>query len=324
MNRVNKLKIFAITTALFIPTACVKDNSYKNDEIITTARYVRENSYDNNVVRVESDYSYPKLITTQATTTSTTTTTTTTTETTTTTVTTTIPDPYKDIRYLERVNNNDLDIASLNDFIIKYSEYAKIDYNTALQVINDNLASIENDYASIRGGIMCTLFTYSDNNGILSPYTSDREIREDMTQEEKESIMIEFCDNLAMCTDDKYIVLSAFREETGRGTSERCVYDNNYGGIRIYGEAGCNGEYGMYSTPEFGIYREVKLVYNKLSNIRSNGINDINSVVYSFACKYNPDYADYYSGKILGWVYDVQNDYGDFSSYGGYQKVYGE
>ena len=322
MEKKNKLKLFALATALLIPTSCVKDSNrdYTN-KITTNAKYVRENEYDNKEIKV--NYVTTPITTTSTNTTSTTTTTatTTTTSTTTTVVTTTAPDPYKDIRNLELLNNNDLDIELLKDFIVKYSSYTKLDYATALQVINNNIASIESDYTSIRGGIMCTLFTYADENGILSPYTYDREIREDMTQEEKESIMIEFCDNLSMCTDDKYIVISAFREETGRGTSSRCVYDNNYGGIRIYGEAGCNGEYGMYSTPEFGIYREVKLVYNKLNNIRSNGIYDISSVVYSFACKYNPDYADQYSGKIMGWVYDVQSDYGDFSSYGGYQKI---
>ena len=85
---------------------------------------------------------------------------------------------------------------------------------------------------------------------------------------------------------------------------------------------GCNGEYGMYSTPEFGMYREVKLIYNKLVSIRSNGASDINSVIYSFACRYNPDYADHYAGKISGWVSNVQSEYGDFTSIDSYQKVY--
>ena len=88
--------------------------------------------------------------------------------------------------------------------------------------------------------------------------------------------------------------------------------DNNYGGIRIYGEAGCNGEYGKYSTPEYGMYREVRCISNKLNNIRENGINDLNSVVYNFSCRYNPDYADMYSSKILNWVNNIRDEYQSF------------
>lgn len=326
MNKIKCLKIFAFSTAMMIPTVCFTNSKY--EKVVKNknrASIVYE--IENNTVKLNGVFEPigPKeVIPPVAQITTALKTTTTTVTTTTQTTTTTEPvDEYKDIRNLEMLSNNDLSISELKDFIVKYSGYAKLDYKDALKVINDNVETIESDYSSIRGGIMCTLFTYSNEQGILSPYTSDREIREDMTQEEKESIMIEFCDNLCMCNDDKYIVLSAFREETWNGTSSRCVYDNNYGGIRIYGEAGCNGEYGMYSTPEFGIYREVKLIYNKLVSIRNNGTSDINSVVYSFACKYNPEYASTYSNKIMGWVYNVQNEYGDFSSSSSYQKVYG-
>ncbi len=240
--------------------------------------------------------------------------TTTATSTSTTIVTTTEKiDKYKNIRFLEGLKNNDLTIDELDNFIIRYCGFAKLSYDDALEVLKSNLSSIENDYQSIRGGIMCSLFMYANENGILKVHTDDREIREEMTQEDKENLMIEFCDNLCLSVEDKYIVLSAFREETGRGVSERCVYDNNYGGIRIYNEEGCNGEYGKFSTPEFGIYRQVKCVNGKLINIHNEGVYDIDSVAYEFACRYNPDYASLYSQKILGWVYDVQNDYGDFS-----------
>ena len=92
-----------------------------------------------------------------------------------------------------------------------------------------------------------------------------------------------------------------------------CVYNNNYGGIRIYNEAGCNGEYGRYSTPEYGIYRQVKCINGKLKNIHEQSVYDINLVAYYFAHSYNPGHEDVYSNKILGWVNDVKSDYGDFS-----------
>ena len=306
-----KIKIFVAAT-LILPTVGALSIANKNET--------------KELEMIHADDNMVEELTTEPTTlvesTTTTVESTTTMVTTTTVVTTTEPvDIYKHLRHLELLNNNDLSIEELDSFINKYAGYAKLSYDEALQVINDNIDSIK-EYESIRGGIMCTLFSYSNEIGLLSPYTENREIRPDMTQEEKESIMIEFSDNLCMCVDDKYIVLSAFREETGRGISDMCVYNNNYGGIRIYGEAGCNGEYGRYSTPEFGMYREVSLINKKLKSIRENGTNDIGSVVYAFACRYNPDYADHYSGKIMNWVYDVQNDYGDFSNTESYQKVY--
>lgn len=314
MKSIKKLRICAATvTTILVPTLCTNSGLSNEERNVAKAILYSIEEENNDIVST----------TTTMNTTTTTNAITTTTSTTTTVVTTTEPvDIYKHIRNLEQLKNNDLSIEDLDLFINKYASYTKLSYEEALEVINNNIETIENDYQSIRGGIMCTLFSYSNDNGLLSVYTEDRDIRVDMTQQEKESIMIEFCDNLCMCTDDKYIVLSAFREETGRGISEMCVYNNNYGGIRIYGEAGCNGEYGKYSTPEFGIYREVKCVGNKLSNIRSNGTTDINSVVYAFACRYNPEYADHYSSKISGWVYDVQRDYGDFSNTESYQKVY--
>lgn len=305
-NMILKLKVFACSAALTLPLLSTKTNFTAGEDFGTKAIIMSDDS--NNEVEKETKET---TVTTVVTTTTTTTTA----------VTTTEPvDEYKKIRNLELLKNNDLSIEELNNFIVKYASYTKLNYDEALYAINENIDSVENDYESIRGGIMCILFSYSNNAGILSPYTYDKEVREDMTQEEKEKTMIEFCDNLCMSNDDKSIVLAAFREETGCGTSYRCVQDNNYGGIRIYGEAGCNGQYGMYSTPEFGMYREVKLIYNKLVSIRSNGTNDLNSVVYAFAKRYNPDHADMYSGKILNWVYNVQNDYGNFSEVS-YQKV---
>ena len=309
--KINNLKIIALTTALSMPVFCCGDSSYRlNKSSRANAACV---AYDDNY---SFDDTSVNLTTTSISTTTTTSTITTTTMSTTTSVVTTeeVIDEYKDIRKYEKLKNNDLSIEELDSFIKRYSSLAKLSYEDSLKVIDENIDSIENDYISIRGGIMCSLFSYSCDNGILSPYTMDRETRVDMTQEEKENIMIEFCDNLGLNTDDIGIVIAVFREETGNGTSSRCVNDNNYGGIRIYGEAGCNGEYGVYSTPEFGIYRQVKCVSNKLLNIRSEGVNDLNSVVYSFACRYNPEYADTYSSKIMGWLYNVQSDYVNFSS----------
>ena len=58
------------------------------------------------------------------------------------------------------MKNNDLSIEELDSFIKRYSSLAKLSYEDALKVIDENIDSIENDYNSIRGGIMCSLFSY--------------------------------------------------------------------------------------------------------------------------------------------------------------------
>jgi len=301
---IKNFKAFLLASVLSIPTFCYGDTPYKVNK---TESVSKTNAACINFDNITEETT--SIITTSITTT-------TTTATTSEIVTTTeIVDQFKHLRIFENLKNNNLSIEELDMFIKRYADFSKVSYEEAVTILSDNIQSIESDYDSICGGIMCTLFNYANDNGILSPYTESREIRENMTQQEKEDLIIEFCRNLNLCNDDICIVLAAFREETGNGTSYKCVYDNNFGGIRIYNEAGCNGEYGMYSTPEFGAYRQVKCISNKLKNIRNEGINDLDSVVYNFSCRYNPEYASTYSSKILGWVYDVQSDYSDFSSY---------
>ena len=302
--KINKIKALILAGILSIPCFSSGSTHYKLNRVsrVDAANIVFD---DNNAIEEKEEINQVSAL-------STTTVSTTTTSVVTTIVTTEAIDQYKNIRQFEHLKNNDLSIENLDLFIKRYSSFAKLSYDDAVNIINDNIDIIENDYASIRGGIMCCLFSYSNNMGILHVHTDDREIREDMTQQDKEGLIIEFCNNLDLCYDDVSIVLAAFREETGNGTSYKCVNDNNYGGIRIYGEEGCNGEYGMYSTPEFGIYRHVKCVSNKLIDIRSHGSNDLENIVYEFAYRYNRDYVEQYSNKILNWVYSVQSDYASF------------
>ena len=304
--KIKNLKPIILASLLTVPIFCYGNSMYKlnkksSRDVGATSIELNDNDIDNNISTTDYLYIDSSICSTTVPTT------------TVTTVVTEPVDEYKHLRDIEKLKNNDLSIEELDLFIKRYSSFCKISYDDSINIIRNNFESIENDYDSIRGGIMCTLFTYASDNGLLSVYTNDREIRENMTQQEKEDLIIEFCNNLNLCYDDISIVLSAFREETGNGTSYKCVNDNNYGGIRIYGEAGCNGEYGKYSTPEFGAYRQVKCISKKLNRIRNDGVSDLNSVVYCFARSYNPDYADTYSSKILNWVYDVQSDYNSFN-----------
>jgi len=301
--KIRSIKSLVLASLLSIPLFSYSGDNFK------LSKYSKANA-----VRDDSSYDFQGCTVSVPQTTECATSVSTTVCSTTVTTTTENVDQFKNIRKFECLKNNDLEIEQLDIFIRKYASFSKLSYEDALNVLSENIESVELDYESIRGGIMCNLFSYSNNNGILSVYTNDKEIREDMNQQEKEEKIIEFCNNLSLCDDDISLILAVFREETGNGTSYRCINDNNYGGIRIYGEEGCNGEYGMYSTPEFGAYRHVKCIFNKLKNIRGNGNNDLESVVYEFAYNYNRDYASTYSSKILNWIYSVRDDYDSFNN----------
>ena len=221
MNRlgVRKLKIMALGLTLLMPATIIdaSTSDYKLDNKVTLI-----NDNDSSIKNIE--YS-KKSIVIETTTTTSLTTTIVTTPTTTIPVTTIPPvDIYKDIRFLEDVSNNDLTIEELNKFIIKYSSLAHYSYYDALDIIKNNLDSINKDYDSIKGGIMCTLFETASENNVLSGYcdSSIIELR-NMTLEEQESIMLEMCDNLSLTTDEKLIVLAIFRHETGNGESNLCL-----------------------------------------------------------------------------------------------------
>ena len=192
-----KIIALSISSISFLPSVFVSSASIRSGEIDSNdSSYIE--SIDDDIdsdICIETTTETTEMVTTESL------------------VTTTEPvDVFKDIRFLENLSNNDLSIEELDNFIIRYCELSKLSYDVALDVLKDNIDTIESDYISIRGGIMVSLFDYSTNNGILSPYTENRVIREDMTQEEKENIMLEFCDNLCLSVEDKYIVLSAFRE----------------------------------------------------------------------------------------------------------------
>lgn len=316
-KKIKGLKITALVATLLVPISysagkfAIKGSSDANIVL------VEDNEYDGAKIKsIETTIPVESTTTTttiQTTTTAQTTTTTTTTETTTT---TTEPvDEYKDIRFLEELDNNDLSIDELDDFIEKYSSYSHYSYEQSLDIIKNNLESINNDYESIKGGIMCTLFESASENNVLSGYCSyDKIEQRDMTLQEQEEIMLEMCDNLSLSTNEKLVALAIFRHETGNGTSSRCVNDNNYGGIRLG-----SGEYAIYQTPEYGIYRTLMCINNHMKRSLANGNTSLEAFVYGVATGYNGPYADVWTSKILEFVGYVSSDYNNFENGNVYQ-----
>lgn len=264
------------------------------------------------IVRKKITYSYSNDNIIENTTFATTSTTTTnnTTIPTTTTITTT-ESKYKELAFLYGMSD-DYSLEQLHDIIIKYSSYSHIDYDEAIKIIKENSNYIENDCVNTEAGIVKTLF----DNCELGDYC-DQSIIETrtMNRDEKEKNMIEICNSLGINDTDKIIILSIFRWETGHGESDLCVYCNNYGGITV------NNGFGRFQTPEYGMYRAIKCMYNHIQNSKNNlGTDDMYSIIDNMASIYCPPTASEWARQIKSMTYSVDEYYNSFEEYKKYEK----
>ena len=239
-------------------------------------------------------------------TTSTETTTVTTTKIIETTVPTTV-NPYSDILFLNDIDSN-ISLEEINNYIIKYSSYSKYSYDEAVDIIYNNLDNV-NNYSSLKGYILCTLFDSANSDGLLSSTCSSSIVENrDMDLQQKEEIMLDMCDSLSLSNTDKTIVLAIFRHETGNGTSSRCVNDNNYGGIKV-GES-----FGVYQTPEYGIYKAIMCIDGHIErNKEKLGTDDMYSIVSGMSYSYCPGTASDWTNKVISFCNTVSYDYNNFA-----------
>ena len=297
-----KIKVLPLLVAMVTSTGSI---GFVLDKSNSATGYTVFKDIDDDILdeKVKLVYDFPRPINI---TTSRSYVTTTTTSTTTTTVTTT-ESKYKDILFLSETGYS---LDNINGMIIKYSGYCNLEYNQCVSILNDNYDLISN-YSSLEEGIMRVLF---DCSGLSCYCNSDCKVIKSMDRDQMEAIMLNMCDVMCISNDDKKIILSIFRWETGHGTSDLCVYNNNYGGIRVY-----NGEFGIYQTPEYGMYRAIECMYGHICRARNNGCSDIYSIISYISTSYCPGTADAWTSSISGMTYSVSNYY-DFES--GYVKKY--
>lgn len=218
-------------------------------------------------------------------------------------LTTTTENIYKDIMFLDGISST-YDISEVNDIIVKYSSYCDLSYDQAVSILSDGFDI--NSYNSLEDAIMRTLFDKGCDLGFISTYCVDGSKKNrEMTRDEQESIMLDMCDVMGIPNDYKKIVLAIFRWETGNGTSYLCVENNNYGAIKI------GKNFGVYQTPEFGMYRAIKCIYGHIIKSNNKGFYDINSVVSDMSYRYCFDTASDWTNHVLGMVSNV-SDYYDF------------
>ena len=214
--------------------------------------------------------------------------------------TTTTTNIYQDIMFL---NSNEYTIEEINDMIIKYSSYCNITYDETLKLLKNNKKNIKN-YKTIEEYIMCTTFDKAEENKLISNYCTDGSIiKKELTRDEQEKTMIEICDVLNISNEEKQIVLAIFRWETGHGTSPLCVNCNNYGGIKI------SNEFGIYQTPEYGMYCAIKCIKNHINISKEKGYTDTYSIVSDMSYRYCYDTAGEWTNCIMGMIYDINENY---------------
>lgn len=161
-----------------------------------------------------------------------------------------------------------IDSSELVSMIGKYSFYTKISYQQGVNVVENQLDKIKNEYNSPKAGIMCVLFDYAIENNILRNNCPEAEmIRQETTNYEKESFMIEMCDNYGMSEDEKNVALSIFRTKMNTTTSPNYREYNNFDDSTLP-----SGELCRYETPKYGLYEALSILKKRMDMAKDQGV----------------------------------------------------
>lgn len=235
---------------------------------------------------------------------------------------TVVIDKYEKVRFLAELTGKS--VVYLDEFVNKYSELTGYSYDETVKILCDNYRTIEEEYDNLGEGMVETLFTkaiedeklsiYCDRDLVENRYTYYEHAQTDPYEQskmfeqraEQEKILIDFCNDMGMSADETAVSLAIFRNETGHGNSPLCVYDNNYGGIKL---PGSNDTYCVYQTPEFGMYMSLNCMYEHIKYRESLGANDPISIISSMSERYNYEVPDAWTNLTTELYYQVVEDY---------------
>ena len=211
---------------------------------------------------------------------------------------------------------------TLQDYICYYSEYSNYSFDEALEIVYDNKDSIKQNYNNdIFGGIMDTLFTKAEEEGRVDCHCKPEEVVVkyqtfpnsfyDQAEMDKkmeqcaniEETLVSMCNHMGMTEEEKNLALAIFRQETDYGASERCVYNNNYGGIVF------DGEFAVFSNPEFGMYKTLGVMKNFFENAKNNGCTTVDQMIFNIAPTYCTHTPFEWSKSVSSMYYNVVDEY---------------
>lgn len=173
-------------------------------------------------------------------------------------------------RIIKISNSTGIEPTKLVSMIERNSLYTRTNYDQGTKIVEQNLDRIKNEYNNPKTGIVCVLFDYAIENNILrNNCPEDEMIRQDTTIFEKESFLLELCDNFGMNEVETNVSLSIFRTKMNTMTTS---YDRDYNNFDD--STLPNGELCRYETPKYGLYEALSVLKKRLDSAKDNGIYD--------------------------------------------------
>lgn len=178
-----------------------------------------------------------------------------------------------------------IDSSELIPMIDRYSLYTKTTYGQGVKIVENSLDKIKNEYNNPKAGVMCVLFDYAIENNILRNNCPENEmIRQETTNYEKESFMLEMCENFGMNEVETNVSLSIFRTKMNTMTTSNDTNYNNFDDSTLP-----NGELCRYETPKYGLYEAFNVLKKHLDGAKDNGIYDSAGIINYLSQFYGGD-----------------------------------
>ena len=178
-----------------------------------------------------------------------------------------------------------IDSSELVPMIDRYSLYTKTTYGQGVKIVENNLDKIKNEYNNPKAGVMCVLFDYAIENNILrNNCPEDEMVRQETTNYEKESFMLEMCENFGMNDVEKNVSLSVFRTKMNTTTTNNIRDYNNFDDSTLP-----SGELCRYETPKYGLYEAFNVLKKHLDGAKDNGIYDSAGIINYLSQFYGGD-----------------------------------
>lgn len=199
-------------------------------------------------------------------------------------------------------NSTGIDKTELIPMIERYSLYTKTNYEQGAKIVENNLDRIKNEYNNPKTGIVFVLFNYAIENNILrNNCPEDEMVRQENTNFEGESFLLELCDDFGMNEVEKNVSLSVFRTKMNTMTTS---YDRDYNNFDD--STLPNGELCRYETPKYGLFAALSTLKKYLDAAKDNGIYDSAGLINYLSQFYGGD----------DWVVNVTEVYNE--SFQGY------
>lgn len=181
------------------------------------------------------------------------------------------------------ISSNNAKINESDQFVAKLSSMYFMDYDDVNEIYLENKDEIDSSDNFELAYLLKVKDEFYKDDSI------DKEsIVSNMSSKEKEQCIIEIAKNIYKIDDEETyaLLLAIHRLETYYGTSDKCVYDNNPGGLRA------GGNFLTFKTFEIGAESFVRNTLKiRGQAIEENGYDDIEYSMQTIYCEGENDWA---------------------------------